>query len=263
MRLRGTNVLLTGASSGIGRALAVELARRGVARLALVARRAEALESTAEAVRAAGGDPLVLPADAGDRASIEAAVHEARTRFGGLDVVIANAGIGAPGGRVNADNLELTTRVNYLGAAYTLLAAVDGMMDRRRGQLVAVSSLAALRGLPQSTEYSASKAALDTLLEGLRIQLKPLGIETTLIRPGFVDTPINEHVKSRPFLLTTADAAVRIADAIEKGRRTLGFPLPTVLAMSVIKLLPGWAYDRVAARMLPGPRRGERETGGR
>ena len=247
MRIDGANALVTGASSGIGRALCVELARRKASRLALVGRRRPALEETAKAVRAAGAEALVLVADVSDRAAIEGAVREAESWAGGLDLVVANAGIGSGGSRLaKADDVEKVTHVNYLGAVWTLLAAAGPMSERRRGHLAAVSSLAALRGLPRGAEYSASKAALDTFVEGLRVQLRPFHVKVLLVRPGFVETPLSAKVKQKPLALTAEQAALRIADAVAADRRVLEFPWALAAALRALGLLPAWLWERFA-----------------
>lgn len=250
MQIQNSNALVTGASSGIGRALSIELARGGAKRLALVGRRIEALEETAKSVRELGAEALLLVADVADRASIENAIQEAEAWAGGLDVVVANAGIGTGGSRLAlAKDVEQVTATNYLGAVWTLLSASTGMMERRKGTLVAISSVAALRGLPRGAEYSASKAALDTFTDGLRVQLKPSNVKMLLVRPGFVKTPLSEKVKSKPFEVSAEDAARRIVKAIASDRRVLDFPFPLATIMRVVGVLPTWLYERVARKL--------------
>lgn len=250
MQIRGSNVLVTGASSGIGQALCLELARRGATRLALVGRRRDALDDTAAQVRALGAEPLVLVADVAQRAEIEKATLAAESWSGGLDLVVANAGVGTGGSRLaKPEDVEKVTGINYLGAVWTLLAGADPMSERRRGTLVAVSSVAGMKGLPRGTEYSASKAALDTFCEGLRVQLRPSNVKLLLVRPGYVQTPLSAKVKSKPFEISAHEAARRIADAIAADRRLLQFPWPLVWVMRAVSVLPDWLYERVAKKI--------------
>src|SRR5690606_35778493 len=156
----------------------LELARRGASRLALVGRRRDALDDTAAQVRALGAEPLVLVADVAQRTEIEKATLAAESWSGGLDLVVANAGIGSGTSRLaKADDVDRVTSITYLGAVWTLLAGATPMSERRRGTLVAISSVAAMKGLPRGAEYSASKAALDTFCEGLRVQLRPSNVK--------------------------------------------------------------------------------------
>ena len=130
-------------------------------------------------------------------------------------------------------------QLNVLGACATLTAAIPHLLAGGGGTLVGVSSLAALRGLPTSAAYSASKAALSTFLESLRIELVPRGIDVSDIRPGFVDTPLTQKNGFRmPFLMTADDAAQRIVRGLERRRRIIAFPWPTALAMRLLAGLP-------------------------
>lgn len=250
MQIKGSSVLITGASSGIGQALALELGKRGARKLALVGRREDALQETAQAVRALGVEPLVLVADVAERADIESAITRAWEWAEGLDAIVANAGIGTGGSRLaKPDDVEAVTQTNYLGAVWTLLAAVKSMSERQKGLLVAVSSVAGLRGLPRGVEYSASKAALDTFTDGLRVQLRPSGVGVLLVRPGYVTTPLSEKVKNKPFEVSAEEAARRIAHAMATGRSVLSFPWPLVSVMSIVRALPTWVYVRVARKI--------------
>lgn len=249
-QIQGSNAFVTGASSGIGRAISVELARQGARRVVLVGRRMEALEETANSVRQLGAEALVLVADVAVRESIEGAVKEGETWAGGLDIVVANAGVGTGGSRLaRAKDAERTIGTNYLGAVWTLLAGCVGMTERRRGTLVAISSVASLRGLPRGVEYSASKAALDTFCDGLRVQLRPSNVNVLLVRPGYVTTPFSAKVKNKPFEISAEDAARRIVKAVGSQRRVLDFPWPLATIMHAVGALPTWLYLRVARKL--------------
>ena len=240
-------VLITGASSGIGEALAVEYGARG-SYVALVARRGAELEAVAERVGAAGGRALTIVCDVADGDAVFDAVRRADRELGGLDMVIANAGVGS-GGHASTLRWEDTARlidVNVKGAFATLSAAIPIFLSQQRGHLVGVSSLAGKRGLPGSGAYSASKAALSSFLETLRIDLRAAGIDVTDVQPGFVSTPINATSNHGRPLLWSADKAARvIATRLERAPRVVAFPWPLALATSAARLLPGWLYDRM------------------
>ena len=197
--MRPRSILITGASSGIGRALALEYARGG-ASVALSARRADELEAAAADVRAAGGRALVLPLDVTDAEAVGDAVRRADRDLGGLEMVVANAGRGdwRHGSQLRWEDVQAVLDVNVRGAMATLLAAVPAFLARQGGHLVAVTSLAGRRGLPMSAAYSASKAAMTVFLESLRIDLAAAGIRVTDVQPGFVVTPMTEGSRIQP-----------------------------------------------------------------
>jgi short-subunit dehydrogenase len=241
--------VITGASSGIGWALARALAAEG-ARVGLVARRREALERLAAEVGQAGGTAAVAPADVGDRPAVTAAVHDVAARLGPVDLLVANAGVGAPTllDPLNVADIEKMFRVNTFGVVYAFEAVLPEMLRRGRGHLAAVSSLGAYKGLPGESAYCASKAAVNTFLEGLRIQLRDRGIAVTTICPGFVRTPmtsVNEF--PMPFLLEADEAARRIVRALRRRRKVYNFPWPMALLMRLTRWLPDWAMARVMA----------------
>ncbi|HYP52280.1 MAG TPA: SDR family NAD(P)-dependent oxidoreductase, partial [Pyrinomonadaceae bacterium] len=195
-------VLITGASSGIGRALAVELGRRG-ARAGLFARRAELLEEAAREVEQAGGKALALPGDVRDAGEVERAAARVREAWGRVDVLVANSGVGVitPAATLRAEEVAEVISVNTLGAVNSVAAVLPDMLARGAGQLVAVSSLAAYRGLPKSAAYSASKAAVSTFFESLRVDLRGTGVDVTVIHPGFVKTPMTSWRKGKLLFL--------------------------------------------------------------
>jgi len=242
-------VLITGASSGIGRALALELGRRG-ARLGLTARRAEELLRLSEEVERAGGEALALPADVRDAAAMKEAAGRVRERWGRVDVLVANAGMSSTtaGTSLNAGEVGDVIAINVLGVVNSVAAVLPAMLERGSGHLVAISSLASYRGMPKSGAYSASKAAVSTFFESLRVDLRRSNIDVTTIHPGFVRTPMTAGRKKKlPFLLEPEDAARRIVRAVERRARTYAFPWQLASLVRVIRHIPGRLYDRLAS----------------
>src|SRR5687767_6174190 len=242
-------VIVTGASSGIGRALALELGRRG-ARLGLTARRAEELLKVADEVERAGGEALALPADVRDAEAMLKAAERVRERWGRVDVLVANAGMSSTtaGTKLNAGEVGDVISINVLGVVNSVAAVLPDMLERGSGHLVAISSLASYRGMPKSGAYSASKAAVSTFFESLRVDLRKSGVDVTVIHPGFIRTPMTANRKKKlPFLLEVDDAARRIVRAVERRARTYAFPWQLASLVRVIKHMPGRLYDRLAS----------------
>jgi short-subunit dehydrogenase len=241
--------VITGASSGIGWAVAKALAREGC-KVGLVARRKEKLEDLSKEIQALGGYCAWAQADVGNRTQTVEAIHRVGDGPGGLgpiDLLIANAGVGMPTllDPPNVPQIEQMIRVNLLGVVYAVEAALPGMLRRGRGHLAAVSSLAAYKGLPGESAYCASKAAVNTYMEGLRIQLREKGIAVTTICPGFVRTPMTEvNDFHMPWLLEADDAAQRIVRALHRRRKVYNFPWQTTLLMKVTRWLPDWIMAR-------------------
>jgi short-subunit dehydrogenase len=242
-------VLITGASSGIGRALALELGKRG-ARLGLTARRAEELSKVAEEVSRAGGQALALPADVRNADEINKVAERLREKFGRVDVLIANAGMSTTtaGTQLDASEAGDVITINVIGVVNSVASVLPDMLKRGEGHLVAISSLASYRGMPKSGAYSASKAAVSTLFESLRVDLRRGGVAVTTIHPGFIRTPMTASRKKKlPFLLEVDDAACRIIKAVERRARTYAFPWQLAALVRVIRHMPGALYDRLAS----------------
>jgi short-subunit dehydrogenase len=245
--MRPHSVLITGASSGIGRALALEYARGG-AKLAICARRVAALDSLAAEISAQGGTAITCPLDVADTDAVADAVRRADRDLGGLEMVIANAGQGGArhSGRLTWADVSPIIDVNVRGALATLVAAIPVFLAHQRGHLVGISSLAGRRALPMSAAYCASKSALSAFLESLRIDLSPAGIRVTDVQPGFVATPILADAKHpKPFAWSVDRAARHIVRALERGPAVVAFPWPLALATRIAGLLPARLYDRV------------------
>ncbi|MFL5341766.1 MAG: SDR family NAD(P)-dependent oxidoreductase [Gemmataceae bacterium] len=242
--------VLTGASSGIGAALAKELARDGYA-LGLVARRREALEALAGEIRTAGGVAEVEPADVADRPAALEAIHKLAGRLGPVDLLVANAGLGIPTHLepMNTEEVEQMFRVNVFGVMHAIEAVLPEMLKRGRGHLAAVSSLAAYKGFPGQAGYCASKAAVMVYMEALRLQLRDRGIAVTTILPGFVKTPMTaSHPFKMPFLLEPDEAARRVARALRRRKKVYHFPWATERLVKFTYWLPDWVMARVTRR---------------
>jgi short-subunit dehydrogenase len=236
--------LVTGASSGIGWEVAKLLALGGT-KVGLVARRRDQLDALASEIRAAGGTAEVAPADITDRAQTVAALRGLEERLGPVDLLLANAGLGGSTflePEINIDEIEQMYRVNVFGVLYSVEAVLPGMLARRRGHLVAISSLGSYKGLPGEFGYTSSKAAVNNLMEGFRIELRPRGIHVTTVCPGFVTTPMTSGFKFKmPFLLSAAEAARRIVLALRGKPAVYDFPRPMRWLMELTRWLPDWA----------------------
>jgi short-subunit dehydrogenase len=254
----GRVAIVTGASSGIGRALALRLGAQGY-RVGLIARRLDELEAATAAITAASGAAVSAVADVGNRAQLQAAVAKVESLLGPADVMVANAGFGVPTqlDPLNTCDVEETIRVNVMGVIYSVEAVLPGMLSRGRGHLLAISSLAAFKGLPGESAYCASKSAVNAYMEGLRIALRTKGVVVTTVCPGFVKTPMTQmNSAAMPFQMSAEGAARRIAGLIARPRGGVAcFPLPMVLLMSLIARLP----DSIVARLVraePGSKPG-------
>jgi len=247
-------VVITGASSGIGEALARHYAHAD-STLGLVARRQDALEALTATLP---GRCATYPLDVADDAALGRAAADFVGRFGAPDLVIANAGVsvGTHGDELpDTAKLRRLLEVNTAGLAATLAAFAPAMRAAGRGTLVGVASVAGFRGLPGAGAYSASKAAAIAWLESLRSELRGSGLDVVTICPGYVDTPMTRVNRYRmPFLLSADEAAKRIARAIAARRRLAVIPWQMALISVLLRALPGWLYDRLAARAPRKPR---------
>ena len=240
------SILITGASSGIGRTLAFEFSRRGYA-LGLCARRLELLESLRDEL---GRETQVAIAklDVADLERVPEVLHKIADQLGGVQIVIANAGVGErsyPGeGTFHLDSKVI--EINVLGAMATIDAGTEILKKEGGGQIVGISSVAGFRGLSTTPAYSASKAALSTYMEGIRNNLKQHKIAVTVLNPGFIDTPINSHRKSRPFLISAEKGARLMADMIEKKVWSSTVPVwPWALITKLMRLLPERLWSKI------------------
>ena len=249
MDWRNKVALITGASSGIGRGLAFALDRRGAA-VGLLARREHVLQSVVLEIEAEGGRAISLPADVRDAEAMRSASGALHDRFGPVDLLVANAGIGATTYAVDLCEKAVADliNVNVIGVVNSVTAVIPQMVKRGSGHLVAISSLAAYRGLPKSAAYCASKAATSALFEGLRIDLLGTGVDVTIIHPGFIKTPLTVDVKRTPYLMELDEAVPKILRAIEKRRKGYSFPWQLASIARACMLLPNPLYDWLAIR---------------
>ena len=242
-------VVITGASSGIGRALALYYARHGW-RVGATARRAELLATLANEC---GGKITTAVADVTEVDFLKPAIHRLIAALGGVDLVIANAGLAEPSGGVepNRDGVERMMRVNVMGVVNTFAAALPTLLARNSGHLAAIGSMAGYKGLPGSAGYSASKAAVYTYCEGLRIELRPRGVAVTCVCPGFIDTPMTaDKSHPMPWRVTVERAAEVIARGLESRPGVLNFPRRMRWLMRLTGVLP----DGVVRRRVPADR---------
>jgi len=243
-------VLITGASSGIGKGFAVELAKRGAA-VALLARRSDQLNEIVKEIEANGGRAIALTADVTDANAVTAAVEETRAELGPIDVLIANAGIGGSKSatELTAEDITKVLDVNVVGAVNAATAVIPEMVKRGTGQLVAISSLAAYRGLPKSAAYCASKAAVSAMFESFRVDLRRTGVTVTIIHPGFIKTPLTAGRQAQmPWLMELDDAVKKMVKAIEQGKKSYAFPWQLASIVRACMLLRPKAYDYAVTR---------------
>ena len=247
-------VFITGASAGIGAALARHYAGAETS-IGLFARRRDLLENVASGLP---GRTRIYPSDIADPAAIAAAAQDFITRFGGPDLVVANAGIsvGTHGDDIrDIEKLRRVLSVNVTGLAATLAAFAPSMRAAGSGTLCGIASVAGFRGIPGAGAYSASKAAAIAWLEALRNELAGSGVSVVTICPGYIDTPMTQVNKYRmPFMISADEAAVRFARAIEAKRRLAVIPWQMAVVSSLMRAMPGWLYDRLAARAPRKPR---------
>jgi short-subunit dehydrogenase len=239
-------VIVTGAANGIGRATVAALAARGY-RLGMIDRDAVRLECEHQAIVASGAEAAAFAADVTDAAAIKVAIQSIEAQLGPTNVLVACAGVGSltqvP--KLDTAGLRQMLEVNVLGVAHAIDAVLPGMIERRCGHLVGVSSVAGMRGMPWMASYSASKAAVWAYLEALRPALKRRGIRITTAFPGFVRTGMTLDV---PFarkvsMLEPEQAAAHLVKAIEKQRRDYVFPWTARLGMGFLRRSPNVLFD--------------------
>jgi len=242
----GRRVWITGASSGIGAALADELTDRG-ALVAISARRADRLTEVA------AGRMTVVPVDVTDADAMRAAADTVRAALGGIDLVVLNAGTWRQLRLTELDTAVVAAHfdVNVMGTVNGLAAVIGPMTAQGRGTVAIVASVAGYRGIPGSLAYGATKAALINLAESIRPEARRAGVRVVTVNPGFVRTPLTAANRfPMPFLLEVDDAARRIADGLESRRQEIVFPLPMAVALKLARVLPVRVWTRLTGLMV-------------
>ncbi len=243
-------VFITGASSGIGQALAQRYHQAGF-RLALVARRTSEVKTWASAQGISPESYEIYSADVSVTDSIVAAGRECIARQGVPDVVIANAGISVGMDTAVRDDIDVMARTfatNNIGMAATFQPFVDAMVQRGSGTLVGIGSVAGIRGLPGHGAYCASKAAVISYCESLRGELRPHGVRVVTVSPGYIDTPLTQQNRySMPFLMQPADFADRAFRTIQAGVSYRVIPWQMGVVAKLLRMLPNPLFDKVLA----------------
>lgn len=249
------SVVISGASSGLGLALARHYLQRG-ATVAAIARRGDLLQSLAGQFP---GQVQVYALDVCDAAAMQNAARDFIAQHGAPDIVIANAGVSVGTLTEFAEDLDAFQQVmdiNVLGMVATFQPFVAAMRAVRRGTLVGVASVAGFRGLPGAGAYSASKAAAISYLESLRVELHGSGVGVVTLCPGYIKTPMTEaNPYHMPFILEADEAARRMARVLEQGKSFAVVPWQMAIVGRVLKLLPNWLYDRLFNKAPHKPRR--------
>jgi len=244
------NVFITGASRGIGAYVAYEYAKRG-ATIGLAARRKKRLAKVFAKCEELGGKPIIVEVDVSNQANTKIAIDNFIAKSGGIDIVIANAGIS---GNVemkngNSDEINRMLSTNILGVTNTILPALPTMLKQKSGRVVVVSSIAGFRGLPGRSGYSASKAAVRFMANSWRSSFVNDGISFTTICPGFIDTDMtNSHKYKMPFLMGIDVFAKKMVNAIEKKKKTYVAPWQWRFVIPLIKIVPEWFLNFAASK---------------
>ena len=254
----GLTALVTGASSGIGRLLALRFARAG-ARVALVARRQRALEEVAEEIRAGGGEAIALACDVGDREQALDTASRAAEAFDGIDLLVNNAGYGHHRRFLDWDleDMERMMRVNYFGTLYFTKALLPGMVERGRGWLVCVASVAGRIAPADETAYAASKFAVVGLAAALSLEVEDAGVHVLTVLPGAIRTPFFDDealarlpAVARRQMAEPEDLVEAILNALARGRRELTFPRWIASGYVAQALAPGFTRRQVKRHTL-------------
>jgi short-subunit dehydrogenase len=250
-------VIITGASTGIGRALALEYAARG-ATLGLMARREEMLVQLASSLPVRS---YTYAVDVRDARALENAAQDFVAHAGRPDIVIANAGVSAgtlTGEPTDNEVFEEVMATNLIGMMLTFQPFVEAMRRERKGVLVGIASVSGFRGLPGASAYCASKAAAISYLESLRVELHGSGVSVVTICPGYIATPLTAKNPYRmPFLMDAKVAAHKMMNAIDRRKRFYVLPWQMAIVGWVLRRLPCWLYDVLFARAPRKPRRAE------
>lgn len=252
MQLSDKVVLITGASSGIGYSLSKLLFFEGTS-VVLIARRKELLLKL-KSLAVNQSKVEVIEADVTNNKEVEQAFHKTIEKFGRIDVAILNAGVSRRALVTNFQSRDAKKifDVNVFGIIHFLELLIPNFIDKGNGMIVGVSSLADARGFAQSGFYCSSKSAATTLLESVRVELKPFNIKVLTVKPGFVKTPMTDKNEFyMPFMMNAEKAAKIILTGIKKEKKIIQFPLPVVISSQILKILPNFLFDWLSSRQLP------------
>lgn len=247
-------VLITGASKGIGEALAYEYARNNF-KVVLLSRNEEAIKQHSEKINQNEGTSIYYKCDVSDLSQMKDAVDFAIVKYGCIDTAILNAGVGNPETmeHFSSEDFMRVVSINTFGIAHGLECLIPVLKSQGGGIIAGVTSLADIRGYPGSASYCASKAAASVLLESARLGLKKFNISVVTVRPGFVRTEMTSKNEFKmPFLWKQEKAAKFIRKGIEKKKSVVQFPFFTVNLTRLVKFLPNWFYDPVLLKLRSG-----------
>ena len=237
-------VFIMGASTGIGKALAMHYADQDTI-LGLAARRVDLLEDVARECRNDNAKTYVFKVDVNDEENCSIAANEFIGITGGIDIVIANSGMGSNDDLLSgsSERINKILSTNILGVTNTIIPFLPTMKNQNSGTIVGISSVASFIPLPNRGGYSSSKVAVRRLFDSWRPTLKEYGIKVVTICPGFIDTPMTERIKFKPFLKDADNAAIAFAKAIEKGEKTYVYPWQMRWLVRLVKLIPQGIID--------------------
>lgn len=244
-----TTAWVTGASSGIGRVLALQLAEAGV-KVAVSARSADKLAE----LQSENSNIKAFPLDVTDAAAVKNVASAIIEDFGALDLAVLNAAVWQPMGAADFDTATAieAMNVNYNGVVLPLSVLMPQMMARGSGHLALLGSVAGLRGLPKSVAYAPTKAAVISLAETLKLDLERSGVKISVINPGFVDTPMTRiNTFPMPFMVTAQDASERMISGLKRGSFEIGFPWPTFKGMKLFRKMPNQLFFLMTRFMQP------------
>lgn len=252
-----TTALITGASSGIGEALARNLAARGV-HVILAARRMDLLKTIAMEIQSSGGQATALRLDVAKADLAAKTIAALDQKFGGIDLVIANAGVGIrQDPSYDWTAVKKVADINYTGALATITTLLPAMVKRKQGHVVAISSLAGFTALPDAAGYSSPKAGLSRFMECLALDLQNTGVSVSTVHVGFVKTPmVAQSTIPLPFLISAEDAAEYIVRGLIQKKREINFPKPMVALIRLLSWLPFWVKKLVARQYWKNKTRG-------
>jgi len=255
MKLTGKNVVITGASSGIGKTLALQFAKAGSS-LVLLARRIEELEVVAQEVSKFHVIVKIYKCDVSNKEEVEKVFVQIKKFFNSVDILVLNAGVSFRTDVRKDESVKAvqTFAVNVLGMIFCANQVIPDFIHAKKGMIVGVSSLAESRGFPRSGFYCASKAAASTYLESLRIELQKYSIKVLTVKPGFVKTPMTDKNEfDMPFIIPVEKAVKIIIEGIKKEKKIIQFTFGAVLGIKIMKLLPNWLFDYVSQNQLKKP----------